>query len=145
MSQDNTTVEIIQAQELAKDILDGKSSSFMIIDVRDVDHKGESIVGSRNVPYFNKDKASNLLKEIVFANQSRQVKIDTVIFHCFYCTIRGPAAAKLFADTINDAAGTSTDSESSLLKVKYLEGGWAKWKQLYAKKPANLIVKVNKD
>ena len=145
----------IQSQRKLTNLLDGSSSSFIIVDVRDVDHKGEHIVGSRNIPYFNKEKALNLLREIQLYNKSiedsgqdeegmREKLIKTVIFHCFYCTIRGPQAAQLFSQVLTSIKKETVDANASFdsikdLKVKYLSGGWAKWKQTYSKKNPSLI------
>ena len=83
----------MEQEELKKLILE-KDQKFTIVDVRDIDFPGGNIAGATNIPYFTEDKAITLAEDLI-ANGH-----ELVIFHCFYCRMRGPTAARCFEKVV---------------------------------------------
>ena len=108
----------LEPKDLATAILSEQSGQTIIIDVRDADYEGGNIKGSVNIPYFDEAKASELATTVIDKN------ITMVVFHCYFCRMRGPTAAKLFAKVL----GTNYPDQSAHVKIKVLRGGWSNWK-----------------
>ncbi len=89
------TVDWIEQAEVKELILSGKND-FLIVDVRDIDFEGGNIKGAINVPYFTVEKAEKLAEQVV------ESKKTLVIFHCFFCRMRGLVAFKKFNTVLNE-------------------------------------------
>lgn len=83
------TVDWIEQSEL-KELLLSDRTDFTIVDVRDIDFEGGNIKGAINIPYFTSEKAEKLAQEVVDSKKT------LVIFHCFFCRMRGLVAFKKF-------------------------------------------------
>ncbi len=110
----------IEQKQLVERIKNGDATT-VIIDVRDIDFEGGNIKSATNIPYFDEAKAMSLLHHI----QLHQ--ITTVVFHCFYCRMRGPTAAKLFQKIVSQ----QNHSNSQPIEIVVLRGGWSKWKNAF--------------
>ncbi|EFC47135.1 predicted protein [Naegleria gruberi] len=175
MSSEDLHISIpqIQATELAA-LLQEAPHSVRVIDVRDADFEGGNIIGSTNIPYFDEEKAVELVNSIIQYNRDRIMQARTkdksiiakqllsqlrtqggnvgigknivsgedemvklVVFHCYYCRMRGPTAAKLFQDILIRETANLPENQNPIQrdlivpKVKFLKGGWSQWKKLY--------------
>lgn len=85
----------IAPQWLAEQILANKHHAIKIVDVRDDDFAGGNIIGVTNIPKFDKQKAQELLQQCKH--------VELLLFHCFFCQFRGPAAAKVMHQVAQEA------------------------------------------
>ncbi|KAL9655329.1 hypothetical protein ABK040_009102 [Willaertia magna] len=51
----------------------------------------------------------------------------TIIFHCYYCRMRGPTASKCFLEIIQK----NFPDLLKKIKIYYLKGGWSGWKKQF--------------
>lgn len=143
-------VVFIERPDLAEKILSG-TSGFLVVDMREHDFVGGNITGAVNMPAceFNEIKALELGQQLLASN------INLVVFHCFYCRMRGPTAAKLFDRVLKQHYPTSSIQVyvgmcvdlvggyicSNTIIRRVLRGGWSKWKNEY-KKNDKLVVNM---
>jgi Cdc25 family phosphatase len=108
------------------------ASPIAIIDVRDSDHIGGHIAGSRHVPSNTLDyRLPELLREL------KEKK--TVVFHCALSQQRGPSAAlrylrerRRMEEREREGLGGKKEGEKEeggRQEVLVLEGGFVKWQE----------------
>lgn len=95
-----------------RDWLRASPESLAIIDVRDDDHYGGHILGSKNYPSH---KLADNLPGII--EQTKDKK--RIVFHCSLSQQRGPKASRMFAE----ARRLIGDKEQTGPEVYILEGG----------------------
>lgn len=86
--------------------------SVAIIDVRDDDHHGGHIVGSKNYPSH---KFADSLPTIIEQTKEK----ERIVFHCSLSQQRGPKASRMFAE----ARKLIGERTSNGPEVYILEGG----------------------
>nr|GAT52251.1 predicted protein [Mycena chlorophos] len=85
----------ITGDELAKLIkTEGKlaEKDYLVVDVRDDDFFGGNIVNARNIP-------SRQFSVAVYDLANKSKDVGTVVFHCALSQVRGPKAARMYAET----------------------------------------------
>ncbi|KAK0551200.1 Cdc25 phosphatase Ibp1 [Tilletia horrida] len=88
----------IDAPSLAERVKAGDVSrkELAIVDVRDDDFVGGSIVGAKNVPSSSfEQRVDSLVKDLV--------DVPKVVFHCHLSQQRGPKAARIYSDARKEA------------------------------------------
>ena len=80
------TLQRMSREKLAEMLLSDRASTIAVIDVRDDDHVGGHIHGSKNIPSATLDYR---IPEIVRTLADKEI----VIFHCALSQQRGPSAA----------------------------------------------------
>ncbi|EPS97505.1 hypothetical protein FOMPIDRAFT_1031928 [Fomitopsis schrenkii] len=101
---------------------------YCIVDVRDDDWYGGNIRGSQNSPSYG-----FLSKVDELVAQTKDV--PTVIFHCALSQVRGPKAARIYAET-RDLL--QTQGEDKPHEVLVLRGGFQDFQAKYRDDP-NLV------
>lgn len=104
--------------------------SLQVVDVRDDDHLGGHIRGSKHVPSATLDYAT---PELVRTLADR----DTVVFHCMLSQQRGPSAALKYARERERLLGADKgkclldgeDGGKGGQRVMVLEKGFGGWQQ----------------
>ncbi|KAI5477796.1 M-phase inducer phosphatase, protein tyrosine phosphatase [Pseudohyphozyma bogoriensis] len=135
----------ISNTELAQLIRDGAriGKDVLIVDVRDDDYHGGNIPGAVRAPSELRTEAS--VTELV-----KQYKdVPRVIFHCALSQVRGPKAARIYAEELaRQQLGSATStgegnsfsvnpfSSSTQQEVLVLREGFTGWQSLYRKDPA---------
>ncbi|KAK7206517.1 Rhodanese-like domain-containing protein [Myxozyma melibiosi] len=94
-----------------------RSKSLAIIDVRDDDHIGGHIVGSRHHP------SSSFGQNLPYLHEELR-PFSTVVFHCALSQQRGPSAANMYA-RYAEMIGSAPTTQS----VYVLRGGFTEWQQ----------------
>jgi len=86
-------LKYMNEDELAKLIKSGKTpkKDFLVVDVRDDDYAGGNIKGCLNVP-----SRGFLMNVDGLVKQTKEVPL--VIFHCALSQVRGPKAARIYAE-----------------------------------------------
>ncbi|CAL1712419.1 unnamed protein product [Somion occarium] len=110
-------IEIVCLQELATIIKSDKVplKDYFIVDVRDDDWRGGNIKGAHNAPSYDFLSKVDALVE-------RTKNVPLVVFHCTLSQVRGPKAARIYAQTrhiLHTSAG-----EGSVHEVCILRGGF---------------------
>ncbi|KAK0533386.1 Cdc25 phosphatase Ibp1 [Tilletia horrida] len=98
----------IDARTLAERIKAGDVADrkIAVVDVRDSDFEGGSIVGARNVPSTNfQDQVDSLVKDLF--------EVPQVVFHCHLSQQRGPKAARIYAEARQQALASGAIKPSS--------------------------------
>jgi len=104
---------------------------YIVVDVRDDDYAGGNIVMGQNWPSQNFNLRVHELVE-----KTKGVK--TVVFHCALSQIRGPQAARIYADKLQ-VRGADTEHD-----VFVLRGGFTQFQAKYQDDPA-LVENWDKD
>ncbi|KAK4046462.1 Cdc25 phosphatase Ibp1 [Microbotryomycetes sp. JL201] len=101
------SISYIDHTEL-RQLMESSSSSdaqqkYCIVDVRDEDFTGGNIKGATNVPSetWTEQSADDLVK--------RLDGVENVIFHCALSQVRGPKAARRYAEALERSKGISND------------------------------------
>ncbi|KAH7103328.1 Rhodanese-like domain-containing protein [Auriculariales sp. MPI-PUGE-AT-0066] len=107
-----------------KEVVSAKQarSDYVVIDVRDADREGGHIVGSVHSP-------SNTFDDAVDALVEQHKEAGTVVFHCALSQQRGPKAARIYAETLQQRYPDSKQD------VVVLRGGFTDFQSLYRKDP----------
>ncbi|KAF8158058.1 Rhodanese-like domain-containing protein [Crassisporium funariophilum] len=94
--------KFMNGDELADLMKSGKvpQKDFLVVDVRDEDYAGGNIKGSLNQP-----SAEFLMNVDGLVKKTKDVPV--VIFHCALSQVRGPKAARIYAETRRNALGKS--------------------------------------
>ncbi|KZZ99624.1 Rhodanese-like protein [Moelleriella libera RCEF 2490] len=119
---------LISPEELAKKILEEEGSpdpSFLVIDVRDVDHIGGHIKGHYHAPMA---KFDDLLPHLVHMCRDKK----TLIFHCLMSQQRGPTAAREYIFIREKMLCILMKEGRPDQEVLVLDGGFYAWMQHYA-------------
>ncbi|GAA5913216.1 hypothetical protein JCM8208_003237 [Rhodotorula glutinis] len=86
-----------QLEQLVRKGQPGKD--YAVVDVRDDDYRGGNLPGAIRAPTEQRTEQS--VQDLV-----EQLKdVPTVIFHCTMSQVRGPKAARIYADAMNKAHG----------------------------------------
>ncbi|KAF9525521.1 Rhodanese-like domain-containing protein [Crepidotus variabilis] len=111
------TVRYIEGKELAELMKSGKTphKDYVVVDVRDEDFVGGNIKGAINEPsQVFLHNVDGLVK------QTREVPL--VIFHCALSQVRGPKAARIYAETReNVLKGNDISHEVAILRDGFTE------------------------
>ncbi|KAF2748635.1 Rhodanese-like protein [Sporormia fimetaria CBS 119925] len=142
-STSTSTTSSSTSQENSTPTSNPDLENLAIIDVRDSDHIGGHILGSRWVPSSSLDaKIPELVREL-------QDK-ETVVFHCALSQQRGPSAAlrylrereRLINGSEGEAVREGGDTDEGEKEVEgrkgrkkqevvVLDGGFVKWQEVY--------------
>jgi rhodanese-related sulfurtransferase len=121
-------VEYIEPNELRALLRDENgtlSDKVTIVDVRDLDYnEGGHIPGALNWPSETWEIES-CVDEYLAAYLSSSNTSQIIVFHCMKSQYRGPSCAKIAAERLLAAEGTTTP------KVRVLRGGFLAWQRLY--------------
>ncbi|BGP28029.1 M-phase inducer phosphatase, protein tyrosine phosphatase [Rhodotorula toruloides] len=81
--------------EVAELLKNGKpGKDYAVVDVRDDDYRGGNIPGAIRAP--SEDRTEQSVNDLV-----RQLKgVPKVVFHCSLSQVRGPKAARIYADAL---------------------------------------------
>ncbi|KAK9379493.1 Rhodanese-like domain-containing protein [Kockiozyma suomiensis] len=113
------TVKIVDKKTLRNWIIGvPRAISLTIIDVRDDDHIGGHIKGSRHHP------TSSFANNLPFLFQELQ-EVSVVVFHCALSQQRGPSAASMYlryAEMIHSVINQ---------EVYVLKGGFVEWQEAF--------------
>jgi rhodanese-related sulfurtransferase len=113
----------ITREALSEILLGDGASSIVIIDVRDEDHVGGHILGSKNVPSTTLDYR---MTELVRTLQSK----DKVVFHCALSQVRGPSAARHYVrERQRLLPKDPATGEVKKQGIYVLDGGFVKWQE----------------
>jgi len=120
-------VKYISPDELAALIKSDKvpMKDYCVVDVRDDDWYGGNIKGSHNSPSHG-----FLAKVDELVAQTKEV--PTVIFHCALSQVRGPKAARIYAET-RDLLQAQGEDKSH--EVFVLQGGFHDFQAKYRHDP----------
>jgi rhodanese-related sulfurtransferase len=111
-------------RETLASLIRSKSTSLVVIDVRDSDYIGGHIAGGTNVPVNTHDYR---MPELVRTLKDK----DVVVFHCALSQQRGPSSALRYLREKERLNGVSEDGKGSgQQKVYVLEGGFVKWQEV---------------
>ncbi|KAI0696283.1 Rhodanese-like domain-containing protein [Cytidiella melzeri] len=120
-------VKYMTPDDLAAIIKSSKTPNkdYCIIDVRDDDWNGGNIKGSQNSP-----SSGFSLKVTQVVEDTKDVPL--VVFHCALSQVRGPKAARLYAETrdLLQAEGEDIPHE-----VMILRGGFSDFQAKFRKDP----------
>ncbi|KAF1987378.1 hypothetical protein K402DRAFT_311442, partial [Aulographum hederae CBS 113979] len=95
-----------------------------IIDVRDADHIGGHIVGSRNITTAQLEwKMPELVRELKGTRE--------VVFHCALSQQRGPGAALGYLRERQRLRGREGEGDGEGQKVWVLDGGFVRWQEKF--------------
>ncbi|KAH9948895.1 Rhodanese-like protein [Amylocystis lapponica] len=121
-------LKYITADELAAIIKSDKvpMKDYCIVDVRDDDYHGGNIKGARNEP------SHGFLAGVADLVQ-RTKTVPTVVFHCALSQVRGPKAARIYAETRDLLQAKGEDSPHEVL---VLRGGFQDFQEKYKDDPA---------
>lgn len=121
-------VEYIEPNELRAFLRDENgelSDKVTVVDVRDLDYnEGGHIPGALNWPSETWEIESCIdeyLAPYLCSSNTTQI----IVFHCMKSQCRGPSCAKIAAERLVAAEGTTKP------KVCVLRGGFSVWKRLY--------------
>ncbi|KAJ3513497.1 hypothetical protein NLJ89_g2915 [Agrocybe chaxingu] len=101
-----------EIKELAEIMKSGKEAKkdFVVVDVRDDDFTGGNIKGAINEP-----SSEFLMSVDGLVKQTKDVPL--IIFHCALSQVRGPKAARIYAETRkNILEGQDIDHEVAILR-----------------------------
>ncbi|KZT09236.1 Rhodanese-like protein [Laetiporus sulphureus 93-53] len=117
----------ISPDELAALIKSDKvpMKDYCVVDVRDDDYYGGNIKGSHNSP-------SNGFLARVEELVAQTKEIPTVIFHCALSQVRGPKAARVYAETRDALEAQGKDKHHEVL---VLRGGFQDFQAKYKDDP----------
>lgn len=95
------------------------------MDVRDEDYAGGHIKGAIHSPSATfLDGGIETLREAVKDTQ-------TVIFHCALSQVRGPKAARIYAESTDEVRQRGGDAPRADQEVLVLRGGYTEFQALY--------------
>ncbi|EPQ51067.1 Rhodanese-like protein [Gloeophyllum trabeum ATCC 11539] len=126
----------ISADELA-DLIKSPAvpaKDYLVVDVRDDDRAGGHIRGAHNAP-------SSVFLARVDELVRRTKDVPTVVFHCALSQIRGPKAARIYAET-RDAL--QAGGEDKPHQVYVLRGGFQEFQSKFRHDP-ELVENWDKD
>ncbi|KPV72990.1 uncharacterized protein RHOBADRAFT_55236 [Rhodotorula graminis WP1] len=84
-----------QLEQLVRKGQQGKD--YAVVDVRDDDYRGGNLPGAIRAP--SEQRTEQSVQDLV-----QQLKdVPTVIFHCTLSQVRGPKAARIYADAVSKA------------------------------------------
>ncbi|KAH9933168.1 Rhodanese-like protein [Epithele typhae] len=117
----------ISADELAAIIKSDKvpMKDYLVIDVRDDDRDGGNITGSHSAPSAQFYVRVNDLVQKTKA-------VPTVVFHCALSQVRGPQAARTYAEARDQLEG---DGEDIPHQVLILRGGFSDFQAKFKDDP----------
>ncbi|KAI0074113.1 Rhodanese-like protein [Panus rudis PR-1116 ss-1] len=117
----------ISADELAAVIKSDKvpRKDYFIVDVRDDDWRGGNIKGAHNAPSYD-----FLAKVDDLVQQTKDIPM--VVFHCALSQVRGPKAARIYAETRNLLQSKGQDIPH---QVYVLRGGFSDFQAKYKDDP----------
>ncbi|TBU27180.1 Rhodanese-like protein [Dichomitus squalens] len=120
-------LKYISPDELAAIIKSEKvpMKDYCVIDVRDDDWAGGNIKGSHNSP-------SSQFYVHVHDLVERTKNVPTVVFHCALSQVRGPQAARIYAQARDQLEG---DGEDIPHQVLVLRGGFQDFQAKYREDP----------
>ncbi|KAH9851699.1 Rhodanese-like protein [Lenzites betulinus] len=120
-------LKYITPDELAAIIKSDKVSGkdYCVIDVRDDDWAGGNIKGAQNTP------SSQFYVQVHDLVQKTK-SVPTVVFHCALSQVRGPKAARIYAEARDQLEG---DGEDIPHQVLVLQGGFSDFQAKYRNDP----------
>ena len=122
-------VSYITADKLAEIIRDKDKIAgrdYLVVDVRDQDYEGGNIKGCVNYPSA---KFLDNVNALILDNHEK--KIPEVIFHCSMSQIRGPKAARAYAE-IRDNLEQYKDSSQ---EIYILQDGFSQFQAKFRNDP----------
>ncbi|KIY64461.1 Rhodanese-like protein [Cylindrobasidium torrendii FP15055 ss-10] len=123
-------IRYIEGDDLAAYMKSGKvaGKDYLVVDVRDDDFAGGNIKGAKNVPSSTiYDAVDNLVRD------TKDIK--RVVFHCALSQVRGPKAARIYAETRQNML---QEAEPNQPEVLILRDGFTQFQVKY-KDDADLI------
>lgn len=109
----------LTARDLHSLLLDpSKSSTLLIVDVRDEDFEGGNIAGALNVP---SDEFQESIDRVYAAASGK----ESIIFHCALSQQRGPRCARFMAEHV--ATNGRNDGFPNIFILEKGFSGWAKY------------------
>lgn len=130
------STKYITADRLAAIIKSDKvpKTDYYVVDVRDDDWRGGNIKGSSNHPSYSfMDSVNQLVQETK--------DVPTVIFHCALSQVRGPKAARVYAETRDSLEAEGKDKAHEVL---ILQGGFTDFQAKFKDDPL-LVENWDKD
>ncbi|OBZ68687.1 Arsenate reductase 2.2 [Grifola frondosa] len=126
-SRKSTMLKYISADELAAIIKSDKvpMKDYCVVDVRDDDWEGGNIKGAHNSP-----SGEFMLRVHELVDKTKRV--PTVVFHCALSQVRGPKAARIYAETRDLLQAKGEDSEHDVL---VLRGGFSDFQAKFKDDP----------
>ncbi|OSD07448.1 Rhodanese-like protein [Trametes coccinea BRFM310] len=126
-SSSPTMLKYITADELAAIIKSDKvpGKDYCVIDVRDDDWVGGNIKGAQNAP-------SSQFYVHVHDLVQKTKSVPTVVFHCALSQVRGPKAARIYAEARDQLEGDGQDIPH---QVFILQGGFSDFQAKYKDDP----------
>ncbi|BGP43895.1 Cdc25 phosphatase Ibp1 [Rhodotorula kratochvilovae] len=90
--------QYLNADQLAELVRTGKAGKdYQVVDVRDEDFHGGNIPGAIRAP--SELRTDQSVQDLV----AKLTDVPTVIFHCSLSQVRGPKAARIYADAMLEA------------------------------------------
>ncbi|GAA5997508.1 uncharacterized protein JCM10292_000898 [Rhodotorula paludigena] len=90
--------QYLNHDQLAALVREGKSGKdYQVVDVRDDDYRGGNIPGAIRAP--SEERTDESVKQLVDKLQG----VPKVIFHCSLSQVRGPKAARIYAEALAGA------------------------------------------
>ncbi|KIY64479.1 Rhodanese-like protein [Cylindrobasidium torrendii FP15055 ss-10] len=123
-------IRYIEGNDLAAYMKSDKvaGKDYLVVDVRDDDFAGGNIKGAKNVPSStNYDAVESLVRD------TKDIK--RVVFHCALSQVRGPKAARIYAETRQNML---QEAEPNQPEVLILRDGFTQFQVKY-KDDADLI------
>ncbi|KAG8816547.1 hypothetical protein FRC17_000288 [Serendipita sp. 399] len=115
----------ITAKELATLLkAPGKRKEIAVVDVRDDDYQGGHIKGCIHSP------SSKFLDGGVEDVREKTKDTPTVVFHCFLSQIRGPKAARIYAESTDEVRKRGGDAPIPQ-EIYVLRGGFTEFQTFY--------------
>ncbi|KAK7690294.1 hypothetical protein QCA50_006951 [Cerrena zonata] len=139
-AQSAMATKYITPDELAAIIKSEKvpAKDYFIVDVRDDDWRGGNIKGSQNTP-----SSEFYAKVDALVEQTKDVPM--VIFHCALSQVRGPKAARIYAQTRLIRLGENEEeTEDKPHEVYVLRGGFSDFQAKFKDDP-ELVENWEKD
>ncbi|KAG9101877.1 hypothetical protein FS749_002301 [Ceratobasidium sp. UAMH 11750] len=126
----------IEPAELSELMRSGKEpmTDYVVVDVRDDDFVGGNIVGCVRAP-------SNTYLATVNELVTKTKDVPKLIFHCALSQLRGPKAARVYAETRNNRLNPGETSEQEIF---VLRGGFTTFQALFKNDPV-LVEKWDKE
>ena len=113
-----------------RDSIIEEDKSCLIIDVRDDDFKGGNLIGCVHFP--SQDWPESLDSILDYINERKPV--ETIIFHCYESSMRGPFCAREFIHYVNrdtEEGGKGAQIREHVKQVRILRGGFKEMKLRY--------------
>ncbi|KAG8682157.1 hypothetical protein FRC08_015151 [Ceratobasidium sp. 394] len=110
-------------------------TDYVVVDVRDDDFSGGNIVGCVRAP------SNTYLTTVDELVMTKTKDVPKLIFHCALSQLRGPKAARIYAETRNNRLNPG---ETSQQEIFVLRGGFTTFQALFKNDPA-LVEKWDKE